>query len=157
MKDQSKQNNNIPFSFDDYDDVLGFVVSQAASMLGQSLKSAIAEAGFDITPRDFALLNRLHQHGQLNQSQLANLTYKDRPAVTRILDKLIKSGYVKKLTCDDDRRAFQVSLTAKGEKVRKAIVPLAIDMAVSACEGIPKKDLITTLNTLKSITAKMSN
>ena len=157
MENFSKDKNNIPFSFDNYDDVLGFVVSRASSMLGQSLKHAIATAGFDITPRDFALLNRLHQHGQLNQSQLANLTYKDRPAVTRILDKLIKNDYVKKLTCDDDRRAFQVSLTAKGERVRRAIVPLAIDMAVSACENVSRKDLIVTLSTLKSITAKLSD
>lgn len=157
MKSHDKYKNDVPFSFESYDDMLGFVITRAGSLMGQTFKSAIVKAGYDITPREFALLNRLHQHGRLNQSQLANLTYKDRPAVTRMLDKLIKSDYVKKLTCDDDRRAFQVSLTTKGEKIRKAVAPIAVDIAMSASEGIPKKDLITTLNTLKSITAKMGS
>lgn len=157
LPDLKLPNYEIPFSFDHYNDVLGFVVSQAAFQLSSTLKSAIAEAGYDITPREFALLNRLHQHGQLNQSQLANLTYKDRPAVTRMLDKLLKRNYVKKLICDDDRRALQVSLTAKGEGVRQAIVPIAADLALSACKDVPKKDLFTTLNTLKIIAARVGN
>ena len=155
MNNKQLVDYQIPFSFDNYDDVLGFVVSQAASQLSCTLKTAIAEAGYDITPREFALLNRLHQHGQLNQSQLANLTYKDRPAVTRMLDKLSNRSYVKKLTCDNDLRAFQVSLTPKGEKVRRSIVTIAAGLAYSACENVPKKDLLITLNTLKIIAARV--
>jgi DNA-binding MarR family transcriptional regulator len=147
--------HRIPFSFDHYDDVIGFVVSQAAYQLARTLSRAIHEAGIDITPREFALMNRLHQHGQLNQSELAESTYKDKPAVTRMLDHLIADGLVKKLPCAADRRAFQVSLTDKGERVRETIVPLAVDMLESSCKGIKREDLLTTVATLKKLTAQI--
>lgn len=149
------QTHRVPFSFDHYDDVIGFVVSQAAYQLAHTLARAIAEAGFDITPREFAVINRLHQHGQLTQSELAELTYKDKPAVTRMLERLMARGLVTKLTCESDRRAFQVSLTGQGEAVRARIVPLCVDMLESSCRGIPREDLLTTVATLKKLTAQI--
>jgi DNA-binding MarR family transcriptional regulator len=150
-----KKAHRIPFSFDHYDDVIGFVVSQAAYQLARTLSRAIAEVGIEITPREFAVINRLHQHGQLSQSELAEMTYKDKPAVTRMLDRLIAQGLVKKLPCSADRRVFQVSLTAEGEAVRERIVPLCVDMLESACKGIRREDLLTTVATLKKLTAQI--
>src|SRR5690606_10165181 len=116
----------IPFSFDHYDDVIGFVTSRAADGLARGLAKAIDSTGLDLTPREFAILNRLYQFGQLNQTQLADLTYKDKPATSRMLDRLIRNGFVKKLVSKTDRRAFQVSLTAAGEAARARIVPLTV-------------------------------
>ncbi len=145
----------IPFCFDHYDDFLGFVVSQSGYLLGRELGSAIKQAGIDITPREFSILNRLHQHKQLNQSELAQMTFKDRPATTRMLDKLQNLGYTKRATSKEDRRAFNVTLTSNGKKVRDKIVPLAVNMIESGCEDIPTKDLITTLRTLQTINNKL--
>ena len=146
----------IPFCFDHYDDFLGFVVSQSGYLLGKGLGGAIKKAGIKITPREFAILNRLHQHKQLNQSQLAKMTFKDRPATTRMLDKLEEMGYVQRTSDNTDRRAFHITLTRQGRAVRDKIVPLAVNMIESGCEGIPKKDLIATLKTLQKINARLS-
>lgn len=150
-----RKTQQIPFSFDHYDDVLGFVVSQAAYRLARTLARAIAEAGVDMTPREFALINRLHQYGQLSQSELAELTYKDRPAVTRMLERLMVQGLVQKLPCREDRRVFRVSLTAKGKAVRDRIVPLCVEMLESSCRGIRREDLLTTVATLRKLTSQI--
>ena len=113
-----------PFSFDDYDNVIGFVVSQAGYRLSQALLRAIESLGSDLRPREFAVLNRLHERGELTQIQLAELTYKDKPAITRMLDRLIERGLVRKVASPADRRAMVVSLTQEGEALRNAIVPL---------------------------------
>ena len=149
--------HRIPFSFDHYDDVIGFVVSQAAFQLARTLAKAIADAGFDITPREFAVINRLHQHGELNQSELAEITYKDKPAVTRMLDRLIVRGMVQKVPDSADRRAFKVSLTDKGEHVRDQIVPLCVQMLEQSCKSIRREDLLTTVATLKKLTAQIQH
>ena len=146
----------VPFCFDHYDDFLGFVVSQSGYLLGKGLGDAIKKAGYKITPREFAIMNRLHQHKSLNQSQLAKMTFKDRPATTRMLDKLEALGYVQRSSDSDDRRAFQITLTRKGSAVRSKIVPLAVNMIVSGCDDIPQKDLIATLKTLQKINAHLS-
>ncbi|HLG89043.1 MAG TPA: MarR family winged helix-turn-helix transcriptional regulator [Alphaproteobacteria bacterium] len=141
------------FSFDDYDNVIGFVVSQAGYQLAKALETTILEVGSDLRPREFAILNRLHQYGELTQTQLAELTYKDKPAMTRMLDRLIERKLVKKAMAVDDRRSFLVSLTPRGEAIRNAIVPRIVSVLETACTGISRKDLAITVVTLKKISA----
>ena len=143
------------FSFDDYDNVVGFVVSQAAFRLSAALTRAIAEGGSDLRPREFALLNRLHQFGEVTQVELASLTYKDKPAITRMLDRLIAKGLVRKQTSPTDRRKFLVSLTPKGAALRGAIVPRAVRLLEAACEGVDARDLEVTVATLKTISTRL--
>jgi DNA-binding MarR family transcriptional regulator len=144
-----------PWDFEqDYDNVIGFLVSQSAFQLSRVLTRTIEEAGLDLTPHEFAVLNRLHQYGALKQTELAELTYKDHPRVTRMLDRLIDKGLVSKVPCPTDRRAFLVSLTDAGTAARDRLVPLTIRNLRTACQGIPLKDLWTTVATLKRITAQ---
>jgi DNA-binding MarR family transcriptional regulator len=144
-----------PFSFDDYDNVIGFVVSQAGYRLSQALIRAIESLGSDLRPREFAVLNRLHERGELTQIQLAELTYKDKPAITRMLDRLIERGLVRKVASAADRRAMVVSLTPDGEAMRDAIAPLIVGFLEQACEGISQDDLAVTVATLKRISARI--
>ena len=144
-----------PFSFDDYDNVIGFVVSQAGYRLSQALLRAIESLGSDLRPREFAVLNRLHERGELSQIQLAELTYKDKPAITRMLDRLIARGLVCKVASAADRRAMVVSLTQDGEAMRDAIAPLILGFLEEACEGISQEDLAVTVATLKQISARI--
>jgi len=147
--------NSRPFSFDDYDNVIGFVVSQAAYRLSQALENAIAKTGYDLRPREFPVLNRLHQYGKLNQTDLAAMTYKDQPAMSRMLDRLIGLRLVEKVMSPDDRRAFLVSLTPAGQAARDAIVPLIVETLEDACRDIPEDDLWTTVTTLQKIAARV--
>lgn len=146
-----------PFCFDQYDDFLGFVVSQSGYLLGKGLGSAIKSAGYKITPREFSILNRLNQHKKLSQSELARITFKDRPATTRMLDKLEKLGYIKRQENNNDRRSFDITLTSAGTKVRNTIVPLAVNMIESSCSGISQKELMTTLKTLQVINGHLND
>ncbi|MDB5395986.1 MAG: MarR family transcriptional regulator [Rhodospirillales bacterium] len=143
------------FSFDDYDNVIGFVVSQAGYRLSQALANAIESLGSDLRPREFAILNRLHERGELTQIQLAELTYKDKPAITRMLERLITRKLVRKVTSPSDRRAMVVSLTPEGEAMRDAIVPLTVQFLETACEGVSPENLAITVATLKRISAQI--
>jgi DNA-binding MarR family transcriptional regulator len=144
-----------PFSFDDYDNVIGFVVSQAAYRLSDALAKAIAETGYDVRPREFPILNRLNQFGRLTQTDLAAMTYKDQPAMSRMLNRLIGLKLVEKVMSPEDRRAFLVSLTPTGKAARDRIVPLIVDMLERACRDIGEEDLLTTVATLQKIAARL--
>jgi DNA-binding MarR family transcriptional regulator len=143
------------FSFDDYDNVIGFVVSQAGYRLAKALDGAIQDIGSDLRPREFAVLSRLHQYGTLTQTQLAELTYKDKPAVTRMLDRLIERKLVKKVTSTDDRRSFLVSLTPRGEAIRNLIIPRLTSVLEAACSSISNEDIGITITTLKKIAERI--
>ena len=142
--------------FEDYDRVPGFVISQTAYAIRKSIAKNIKNAGFDITPQEFAILNRLATHPTLNQRMLAELTYKDRPAVTRMLTHLMTKGLVEKQTCGNDRRAYLVRLTKKGKDIRDLIVPIAQKVLHQALDGTKIKDLETTIKTLHKITTNLN-
>lgn len=142
-------------SFDDYDNVPGFVISQAAYAISKSLTKRMKEAGVNLTPHEFAILNRLTEYPTLNQRNIAQLTYKDRPAVTRMLERMIAKGLVEKQLCDKDRRAFQVALTEKGREVRECVLPIAQGVMRQALANAEGKEITTTLKILKQITANM--
>ena len=76
--------------------------------------------------------------------------------MTRMLERLIARGLVKKIPDQQDRRAFSVSLTAKGAKLRAAIVPRTTEVLENACQGIDPLALDATVATLKQIVAQLS-
>ena len=51
-------------------------------------------APFGVTPEQWAILVRLWQCDERSQTELANLTFRDKPSVTRLLDGLERAGYV---------------------------------------------------------------
>ena len=154
MDNNNSQKSGIQdfISFDDYDKVPGFVISQAAYAISKTLTRRIKEAGINVTPHEFAILNRLTEHKTLNQKEIALLTYKDRPAVTRMLERMIAKGFVIKRVSKDDRRAYQVELTQQGRVMRDKIVPIATGVMTQALNGSAHEQQETTIKTLQQIT-----
>ena len=60
------------FDFDDYDNVIGFLISQAADVLVKQLDQIFTADDVSLTPREFAMLNRLAQYGALTRSNCRN-------------------------------------------------------------------------------------
>lgn len=141
------------FSFDDYDNVIGFVISQAADLLARRLSAIIDRNGISITPREFVIINRLHQYGSLSQGQIANLSYKDPAATSRLVESLRKKGMVSRRNCTDDRRVTHVSLTEKGRAARAIIAPQLSEMLRSAVAGVSEESLLAAFDVMKAIVA----
>lgn len=142
--------------FEEYDKVPGFIVSQTAYTIRKNIAMGFKEQDIDLTPHEFALINRLAIHLQLNQKALAELTYKDRPAVTRMLHRLINKGLVEKQINNDDRRAFLVALTDEGRKLRDRAVPIAQAVLTQGLKEITPDELEITISTLKRINGNLT-
>jgi len=139
------------FSFDDYDNVIGLVINQAAYCLSRDLDSIIKANGISITPREFVILNRLHQNGELTQKQLTDMDYKDAAATSRLVESLRRNGLVNRRTSRTDRRATIISLTEKGRNVRAILVPQLSDMLRTALGEASDADLEVVFETLKRV------
>lgn len=138
-------------ALEDYDNVIGFIVSKTAHVLKRCLDEAFLQGGVGLQAKEFPVLNRLHQYETLTQTELCELTYPDRPAMTRMLDRLIKLGLVRKKTAANDRRAFNVSLTAKGRKVRGQAADIVSTMLQIIATGATDEELLTTIRILRLI------
>mgnify|MGYP001121376618 CR=1 len=141
------------FDFDDYDNVIGFLISQAADVLVKQLEAIFQADDVSLTPREFAMLNRLAQFGELTQIELSELTYKDPPSTSRIVESLRRKQLVRRKASKSDRRSTDVSLTDKGREVRARIAPQIADLLRRATGASTHRELGAAVGVLKQIIA----
>jgi DNA-binding MarR family transcriptional regulator len=85
-------------------------------------------AGFDLTPVQFAALDAIHAHPATDQAHVAELIGYDRATIGGVIDRMERKGWIRRVVSERDRRARELSLTAKGSRVRSALQPIVHDL-----------------------------
>lgn len=117
-----------------------FLLDRTARKVKQYAQQRFKSGEFDVTVDQWLILKNLSENGQLSQTQLANLVFKDHPTLTRILDLLCKKGYVERAPHPQDRRSFHLHLTASGvEKVRD-LRPQILEIREKAWDKLDARD-----------------
>ncbi|MDJ0755152.1 MAG: MarR family transcriptional regulator [Ardenticatenaceae bacterium] len=124
-----------------FDESLGFIINRTAMRLKRELQHAFKAHGHQITPEQWALLNRLWEREGLSQVELAELTFKDKPNVTRMLEVLERRGLVIRERDEHDRRVYKVFLTAEGRALKQQLIPLAAEVLDQAYQGLTAADI----------------
>lgn len=78
----------------------------------------------NITVDQCLLLICLRKRPDLNQMQLANLIFKDKASVTRILNLLVKKDYVNKIQDLKDKRKHKLEISSTGEELLTHLEPI---------------------------------
>lgn len=94
---------------------LGFNVNVAAN--ASLRRFANVTKPFGITPEQYVTMMMLKENPGITQTQMAEKIFKDKTTITRGVDGLVDKGYVTKERDSTDRRAFNVTLTAEGQRV----------------------------------------
>jgi MarR family transcriptional regulator, temperature-dependent positive regulator of motility len=84
----------------------------------------IRQAGFDLTPVQFAALTMIEARPGLDQATLALGIAYDRVTLGGVVDRLEQKGYVRREIAAQDRRARQVFLLPAGEAVLAGVRPI---------------------------------
>ncbi|AEQ52092.1 MarR family winged helix-turn-helix transcriptional regulator [Pelagibacterium halotolerans] len=82
------------------------------------------EAGFDLTPVQFAALDALRDRPGTDQAGLAEAIGKDRATIGAVVDRLEQKNLLKRDVSTSDRRARVLSLTDRGETLLSEVLPL---------------------------------
>ncbi len=97
------------------DNRLIYLLSRAQHRLGNHLQRSLVSKGIKITPVQagimFLLRKRPHTMTELSQSLAI-----DNSAITGLVDRMETSGVAKRETNPNDRRTYNISLTAEGRK-----------------------------------------
>jgi DNA-binding MarR family transcriptional regulator len=67
-----------------------------------------------VTQTQFLLLASIHAYTRCTMGTLARNLHVSMPTVSGIVDRLVRSGYLRRIHRPDDRRQVAVELTAKG-------------------------------------------
>jgi DNA-binding MarR family transcriptional regulator len=97
-------------------------------------------AGFDLTPVQFAALDAIHTHPATDQAFVAELIGYDRATIGGVIDRLEKKGWIRRVISERDRRARELSLTAKGKRVLSSLQPVVKDLQQGILQPLSDAD-----------------
>src|SRR5580698_1072245 len=108
---------------------------------------------WDITPRQFNILRILRGEGKpLSTLQIRQRMLDKMSDTSRIVDRLVRKGMVRKTPNGEDRRLVDVVITPKGKKLLEKIDPFE-DYADKIMENLSEEET----KTLNSLLDKLRN
>jgi DNA-binding MarR family transcriptional regulator len=123
------------------EDRLIFLISKVYQKLITNLQKAFSESGIEVTPIQVMLLFFLQKNDGLSLTQISQGLMLENPTVTGLIDRLEKSGYVKRSDHPNDRRVYLVYLTEKGNMVANKALPIVRRLNEQIKEGYSKEEI----------------
>jgi DNA-binding MarR family transcriptional regulator len=105
-------------------EMAGHLIRRLHQQSTQIFVQRTQEAGFDLTPVQFAALDAIHAVPGSDQARVAEAIAYDRATIGGVIERLEQKGWVRRVVSERDRRARELSLTDQGEQVRRAVLPV---------------------------------
>ena len=123
------------------EDRLIFLISKVFQKLIINLQKAFSESGIEVTPIQVMLLFFLQKNDGSSLTQISQGLMLENPTVTGLVDRLEKSGYVKRSDHPEDRRVYLVNLTEKGNRVASKALPIVKRLNEEIKKGYSKEEI----------------
>ncbi len=95
-------------------DMAGHLIRRLHQISVSVFTERMRDAGFDLTPVQFATLAALEAHPDVDQATLAGLIAHDRVTIGGAVDRMEAKGLISRRVSPQDRRARRVRLTDAG-------------------------------------------
>ncbi len=128
-----------------------FKIDTTIKKIRYALQKRFDEAKLEITVDQWTLIDHIYRNEGISQNALAEMTAKDAPTVTRILDLLINKGLAIRRMSGEDRRRFNIFLTQKGDEKFKSALPIVIDVRRKGWGDLSDEDYIIFTKILDTI------
>jgi DNA-binding MarR family transcriptional regulator len=123
------------------EDRLIFLISKVYQKLIINLQKAFSKSGIEVTPIQVMLLFFLQKNDGSSLTQISQGLMLENPTITGLIDRLEKSGYVKRSDHPNDRRVYLVNITEKGNRVAKKALPIIKKLNEQIKEGYSKEEI----------------
>jgi MarR family transcriptional regulator, organic hydroperoxide resistance regulator len=97
---------------------------------------------FNLAPEQNLIMMLLWEQDGSTQNQLAESLNKDKTNIARMASNLESKGFIKRVSCQDDRRAIRIYLTEAGKELGKKVIPIAEEFNAIITNGITEEELI---------------
>jgi DNA-binding MarR family transcriptional regulator len=139
-------------STNDRPEPFGPMLTRTSRAVRNLLQKLFSQAGHEITVEQWVILAnlQLRQDGQIHQ-QLAERTYKDKAAITRLVTGLEERGLITRRVGSDDHRQKRIFITRRGAHIVGELLPLAAKAQQQAQQGIDPADFAVFSSVLRTI------
>jgi len=102
----------------------GHLIRRLSQQSNQVFQDEMKRIGADVTSVQFAAMQAIDLHGEMEQSQIAQSIHYDKATIGGVIDRLEKRGWVERKANPKDKRAKLVSLTKEGCKALREFTPV---------------------------------
>lgn len=132
-----------------------FWLHQAQQAMRIEIVRLFRERGYEITAEQWTLLAAVWQKPGLSQAALAKMIGRDKPGVTRLIDGLQSKSLVDRVADPNDRRRYEVHLTARGKAMHDALSPVVDEVLGKALTGLSAAQKAEARATLKQLVTNL--
>ncbi len=97
-------------------------------------------APFNLAPEQTFVMMLLWKKDGLTQNEIGERLGKDKTNITRMLSNLENKGFIRKITCTDDRRCFKIYLTTEGLQLEPAVCEIMREAGQDLMGGISEDE-----------------
>ena len=128
-----------------------FKIDTTIKKIRNALQKRFIESDIDLTVDQWVVIDHLYKHIGVSQNILAEMTTKDAPTITRIIDLLVKKKLVERRMADDDRRKFNIFLTPDGNEVFEKALPMVQEIRRQGWGNLSQDDYRHLVRIMDSI------
>jgi MarR family transcriptional regulator, organic hydroperoxide resistance regulator len=107
----------------DLEKAIPYLVTRAGTRMGNAFSKALKPYGLSLS--EWRVCASLGHRPQQTLSELVVHASVDMSALSRIVDRLVQQGLVRRAKSEEDGRAVSLSLTPEGASLAREIAPLA--------------------------------
>lgn len=137
----------------DPDDMPGHLARRFQQIAVAVFLAEVEDAGFDLTPVQYAALATVNANPAIDQITLAGLIAYDRTTITGVVDRLVQKGLVVRKTSSRDRRARELEITDEGKKTLRKITPAVESAQRIMLRGLTEKEAAQLMRLLRKAIA----
>ena len=134
-----------------FEDSIGPWLGRTVKMVDYHLNEVFREEEIDVSKEQMIVLMKLHEKDGLTQNELAELTFRDKSSMARLLSKMEKKKYIARKQSAGDRRINQVFLTDLGKTIFSKIRPLIQNTITRMQHGITDSEREFMIQVLQKV------
>jgi MarR family transcriptional regulator, temperature-dependent positive regulator of motility len=137
----------------DNNDMPGHLARRFQQIAVAVFLAEVGDAGFDLTPVQYAALATIKANPGLDQVTLAGLIAYDRTTITGVVDRLMQKGLAVRRASSRDRRAKELEITDEGQRTLRAITPAVEAAQEIMLRGLTEKEANELMRLLRKAIA----
>ena len=132
-------------------DIVFYNIDKAIRTYRNYAQKRLREHGYKITIDQWLTIKAILENPGITQQELAEKIFKDNASVTRIIELLVKSGYLQRQINPADRRKTILDVTGQGQSIIRKVQHLVLENRQKALAGIPTSDIQVANDVLQKI------
>jgi DNA-binding MarR family transcriptional regulator len=105
-------------------ETIGSLITKSYWYLKTYFNKLLKENEIGITTEQFSVMMAVYTNSGITQSEIAQMVIKDKTNITRIIDLLEKSNFIRRKRDRNDRRIYRIYLTQIGNTILKKVFPI---------------------------------